>query len=120
MAVEVVDVEDKLGRSLTGIDAFRVQTDIDEAYALAEARGLLSEPETAAQSFVIRRVVLRAFRNPEGERLVGQESLGSRSVSYVANDERPGVYFTPQDVADMQPGRVRAVSVGMLSHTEPW
>lgn len=99
MTVYLSDVEDKLGRALTSqADRTRALADLADAYALADAHGLLSSPETAAQGAVIRRVVVRAFRNPEGVR---QESLGSRSVSY-SDDSRPGVYFTPLDVADMR------------------
>lgn len=115
MPVTPGDIEDKLSRSFASGEAYRVQTDIDDAYALAESYGLLSVPETPAQAMVIRRIVLRAFRNPEGVRAVGQESLGSRSVSYVSSDERPGVYFTAQDVADMRGVRTSTYSIRLTS-----
>lgn len=107
MMVTVADLEVKLGRTLTGEQFDRAQSDIDDAYALAEGHGLVSEPPTPAQNVVIRRVAVRSFRNPDGVR---QESLGSRSVSY-SDDAKPGIYFTAQDVADMRGRRASTYSV---------
>lgn len=115
MPVTVESVELKLGRSLTVEESVRVEEDIADAYAVAEAQGWISEPETVAQSAVIRRVVLRAFRNPEGTRPIQQESLGSRSVSYVATGEQPGIYFTAQDVADMRGRRSSVYSIRLTT-----
>jgi hypothetical protein len=107
----VSDVVEKLGRPLTPSETGRVQSDIDDAVALAEDRGLVSEPMSPSQRAVLRRVVVRAFRNPEGVR---QESLGSRSVSY-ADDAKPGVYFTAQDIADMRGRRSGVYSVRLTT-----
>lgn len=98
MAVTTSDIEDRLGRSLSVAEVIQVESYIDDAYGLAEAHEWLSSPETAAQTAVIKRVVLRAFRNPSG---VTQQTAGPFSVSY-GSTARPEVYFSAEDVADMR------------------
>jgi hypothetical protein len=101
--VVVSDLEAKLGRQLTGADRARAESDLDDAYALASAAGLLSDPETAAQRAVIKRVALRAFGSPDGVRVITQETIGSRSVSYSDNrGVSSGVFFTAEDRAAMR------------------
>ena len=108
--VDVSDLETKLGRTLTGADRRRAISDLEDAYALASAEGLLSDPETFAQSVVLKRVALRAFGSPVGVRRVSQESLGSRSVAYEAGrTAESGVYFTAEDRAAMR-GRPRSAA----------
>ena len=108
--VDVGDLEAKLGRVLTGADRRRAESDLEDAYALASAEGLLSVPETVAQGVVLKRVALRAFGAPMGTRRISQESLGSRSVAYEAGSTaESGVYFTAEDRAAMR-GRPRAAA----------
>lgn len=115
MPVTASDIEVKLGRALTPDEILRVQSDIADAYALAASRGWLSDPVTAGQDVVIKAVVLRAFGSPAGSRVITQESLGSRSVSYSDRDGRYGLYFTAEDIAALGGARSRVYSVRLTT-----
>lgn len=116
------DIEGRFYRDLTEREALIAQTWLDDAWVLLLSRRPTLETDvtagTVAESTVIRvlcAMVGRVFANPEG---LLEESVDDYSYRRDSAVSGGLLYITPEELADVTPGRASHRSVRLIAYGE--
>ena len=111
MAVQVLDIETALGRTLTETEQAQAVQWIADARLIIESRlGDLALLDQPTLDYVTREAVVARFRNPEG-----YQSESIDDYTYRHGSETRRVTILPEWWTMLSPSRGTAYTIGMTS-----